>query len=63
MGLAMVDVRTHFLRVHGDRLGEVVVADYEESFGAISAGKWLLEVNEENIPKVGKHHPNLIIDY
>ena len=53
VGLAMVDVRTHFLQVQGERLSEVMMADYEEGFGAISAGRWLVEVNEQSVPKVG----------
>ena len=54
VGLAMVDVRTHLISIRGSRLEDVVVADYEESFGCIPADRWLVEVTEETLPMVGQ---------
>lgn len=52
IGLAMVDVRTHFICLKEDRIQDVIVADYEESFPCVPPQRWLTEVNEGTLEKV-----------
>ena len=53
VGLAMVDVRTHFICLKGERVQDVIGADYEESFACVSPQQWLIEVTEDRLDRVG----------
>ena len=52
IGLAMVDVRTHFICGQGERVHDVIGADYEESFACVSPHQWLIEVTEDSLDRV-----------
>ena len=46
VGIAMVDVRTHYLCWSQGRVRQIVMADYEEALGAIPPGRWGLHQSE-----------------
>ena len=54
----MVDVRTHYLCWSQGRVRQIIMADYEEAFGAIAPGRWLLRVSEETLPQI-----HALLDY
>lgn len=58
VGIAMVDVRTHYLCWSQGRVRQVVMADYEEAFGAIAPARWLIRVTEETLPQI-----HALLDY
>ena len=51
VGVTMVDVRSHFLCLRGDRVCDVTLADYEEAFPPLAAEAWLTEVTESTLPR------------
>ena len=58
VGIAMVDVRTHYLCWSQGRVRQIIMADYEEAFGAIAPGRWLIRVTEETLPQI-----HALLDY
>lgn len=54
VGVAMVDVRSHFLCLRGNRVCDVTLADYEEAFSPLAADAWLTEVSESSLPGLSR---------
>lgn len=52
VGIAMVDVRTHYLCWSQGRVRQVVMADYEEAFAAIAPERWLQRVAADSLPQI-----------
>ena len=54
VGVAMVDVRSHFLCFRGNRVCDVTLADYETAFSPLAAEAWLTEVTESSLPRLSR---------
>lgn len=52
VGIAMVDVRTHYLYPLNGHIHELVMADYEEAFPGIAPARWLVSVSEDSLPMI-----------